>query len=97
MLSVLDGYKRNLKDIEDHLHSIEITVNRQISDFVASRSRDGAAGNTGMPKSQLNELTAALEDVEAGILNVASRLGGAKEQVQELVLGPVALGSGRHG
>ncbi|OXV07096.1 hypothetical protein Egran_05138 [Elaphomyces granulatus] len=97
MLSVLDGYKRNLKDIEDHLHSIEITVNKQINEFVASRSRDGAAGNAGMSKSQLNELTAALEDVEAGILNVASRLGGAKEQVQELVLGPVALGSGRHG
>jgi len=97
MRSVLDGYKRNLKDIEDHLHSIETTVNRQINEFVASRSRDGTAGSASMSKSQLSELTDALGDVEAGIFSVASRLGGAKEQVQELVLGPVSLGSGRHG
>lgn len=97
MRSVLDGYKRSLKDIEDHLHSIEITVNRQINEFVASRSRDGTAGSASMSKSQLGELADALGDVEAGIFSVASRLGGAKEQVQELVLGPVSLGSGRQG
>jgi nucleoporin p58/p45 len=96
MHSVLGGYKKNLKEIEDHLRGVEITLNRQINEFVASRNRDGAAANGGPTKSQLNDLSAALGDVEAGIFGVASRLGGAKEEVQELVLGPT-LGIGRLG
>ncbi|KAL2004000.1 hypothetical protein VTN02DRAFT_1063 [Thermoascus thermophilus] len=97
MGAVLSGYKRNLKEIEDHLHGVELTLNRQINEFVASRSRDGAAGGAGMPKSALNDLTAVLADVEAGIFGVASRLGAVKEEVQELVLGPPSLGGGRLG
>lgn len=97
MGDVLSGYKRNLKEIEDHLHGVELTLNRQINEFVASRSRDGATGGAGMPKSALNDLTAVLGDVEAGIFGVASRLGAVKEEVQELVLGPPSLGGGRLG
>lgn len=97
MRSVLDTYKRNLKEIEDHLHGVEATLSRQINEFVASRNRDGAAGTAGAAKSQLNDLAAALGDVEAGIFGVASRLGGVKEEVQELVLGPPTVGLGRLG
>ena len=63
---------------------------------MASRNRDGGS-NGQLAKSQLNNLAAALGDVEAGILGVASRLGGAKEEVQELLLGPPTLGLGRLG
>ncbi|RAL01266.1 nucleoporin FG repeat-containing protein [Aspergillus ibericus CBS 121593] len=83
---VLERYTRNLKEIEDHLHGVEATLERQIHDFVTSRSRDGPAAGT--PKSIVSDLATVLGDVEAGILGVASRLGGVTEQVQEVVLGP---------
>ncbi|GAQ03080.1 nucleoporin NUP49 [Aspergillus lentulus] len=92
MGTVLERYTRNLKEIEDHLHGIELSLNRQIQEFVASRSRDGAAAGT--QKSKLNDLAAVLGDVENGILGVASRLGAVTEQVQEVVLGPPS-GDGR--
>ncbi|RHZ58226.1 uncharacterized protein CDV56_103124 [Aspergillus thermomutatus] len=93
MGTVLERYTRNLKEIEDHLHGIELSLNRQIQEFVASRSRDGAA--IGTQKSKLNDLAAALGDVENGILGVAGRLGAVTEQVQEVVLGPPSGGDGR--
>jgi nucleoporin p58/p45 len=97
MHSVLGGYKRRLKEIEDHVHGIELTLDRQINEFLASQNRDGASGSAGISKSRSGDLAAVLGDVEAGIFGVASRLGGIKEQVQELVLGPLSLGVGRYG
>ncbi|KAL4803873.1 hypothetical protein BDV18DRAFT_40206 [Aspergillus unguis] len=82
---VLDRYTRNLKEIEDHLHGVESTLERQIHDFATSRGRDGA-GN-GAPKTVLSDLAAVLSDVEMGILGVANRLGTVTEQAQEVVLG----------
>lgn len=97
MTTVLDGYKKNLKEIEDHLHGVEGSLSRQINEYLSSRNRDDNAPNGGNVKNQLADLAAALGDVEAGILGVASRLGGVKEEVQELVLGPPTLGMGRLG
>lgn len=96
MSTVLDGYRKNLKEIEDHLHGVEGSLNRQINEFLSSRNRDDGAAGAGA-KNKLADLAAALGDVEAGILGVASRLGGVKEEVQELVLGPPTLGIGRLG
>ncbi|EEA28759.1 Nucleoporin nup49/NSP49 (Nuclear pore protein nup49/NSP49) [Talaromyces marneffei ATCC 18224] len=97
MSTVLEGYKKNLKEIEDHLHGVEGSLNRQINEFLSSRNRDdGIPGGAGA-RNQLADLAAALGDVEAGILGVASRLGGVKEEVQELILGPPTLGMGRLG
>jgi nucleoporin p58/p45 len=90
MGAVLDRYKGNLKEIEDHLHGVELTLNRQINDFV-SKSRDGAGAGT--PKSVVNDLAAVLGDVEAGIMGVAARLGSVSEQVQEMTLGPLSVES----
>ncbi|RAL15758.1 nucleoporin FG repeat-containing protein [Aspergillus homomorphus CBS 101889] len=93
MGDVLDRYTRSLREIEDHLHGVEATLERQIHDFVASRSREGTASGT--PKSIVNDLATVLGDVEAGILGVAGRLGGVTEQVQEVVLGPPSIADGR--
>ncbi|KAL4961766.1 nucleoporin FG repeat-containing protein [Aspergillus stella-maris] len=82
---VLERYTRNLKEIEDHLHGVESTLERQIHDFTTSRSRDG--NGNGATKSVLNDLAAVLSDVEAGIIGVAGRLGSVTEQAQEVVLG----------
>ncbi|KAJ5873815.1 uncharacterized protein N7529_002245 [Penicillium soppii] len=80
MKDVLGKYTGNLKEIEDHLHGVEATLNRQISDFVSSKSRDGNAA----PRSTVNELAAVLSDVEAGIMGVATRLSTVSEQVQDM-------------
>lgn len=90
MGTVLDRYKGNLKEIEDHLHGVELSLNRQINEFV-SKSRDGASA--GAPKSIVNDLAAVLGDVEAGIMGVAARLGSVSEQVQEMTLGPLSVES----
>ncbi|CEJ58034.1 hypothetical protein PMG11_06706 [Penicillium brasilianum] len=90
MSTVLDRYKGTMKEIEDHLHGVELSLNRQINDFV-SKSRDGASAGT--PKSVVNDLAAVLGDVEAGIIGVASRLGNVQEQVQEMTLGPLSADS----
>ncbi|KAL4921416.1 hypothetical protein BDW62DRAFT_128757 [Aspergillus aurantiobrunneus] len=82
---VLERYTRNLKEIEDHLHGVESTLDRQIHDFTTSRSRDRTG--SGAPKSIVNDLAAVLGDVETGILGVANRLGTVTEQAQEVVLG----------
>ncbi|EAU37346.1 conserved hypothetical protein [Aspergillus terreus NIH2624] len=92
MGGVLETYTRNLKEIEDHLHGVEATLDRQIHEFVASRSRDSS---TATPKTMLNDLAAVLGDVETGILGVAGRLGAVTEQAQEVVLGPLSAGDGR--
>lgn len=88
MSTVVDRYKGHLKEIEDHLHGVELTLNRQVNEFVSSRSRDGAG--VGAPRSTVSDLAAVLGDVEAGIMGVASRLGGVSEQVQEVSLGPLS-------
>lgn len=90
MGAVLERYKGNLKEIEDHLHGVEITLNRQINEFVSSKSRDGSAA--GAPRSAVSDLAAVLGDVEAGIVGVANRLGSVSEQVQEATLGPLSVG-----
>ncbi|KAJ5940409.1 hypothetical protein N7516_000577 [Penicillium verrucosum] len=92
MKGVLTRYTGNLKEIENHLHGVEATLNRQISDFVSSKSREGAAGT---PRSTVNELSGVLSDVEAGIMGVAARLGNVSEQVQDLSIGQQSLGDGR--
>lgn len=93
MSTVLNRYRGNLKEIEDHLHGVEMSLNRQITDFM-SKSRDGSGAAT--PKTVISDLAAVLGDVEGGILGVASRLGSVSEQVQELALGPVTA-EGRFG
>lgn len=90
MSTVLERYKGNIKEIEDHLHGVELTLNRQISEFISSKSRDSAGA--GAPKSAVNDLAAVLGDVEAGIMGVAARLGSVQEQVQEISLGPLSVG-----
>ncbi|KAK2788819.1 hypothetical protein FQN53_003006 [Emmonsiellopsis sp. PD_33] len=86
---VVEGYRKNLKEIEDHLRGVEASLNQQINDL-SSRSRDGGAPSHAAA-SRASELAATLGDVETAILGVAGRVGGVREEVQELVLGPVGM------
>jgi nucleoporin p58/p45 len=92
MKEVLTRYTGNLKEIEDHLHGVEATLNRQISDFVTSKSREGPVGT---PRSTISDLSGVLSDVEDGIIGVATRLSNVSEQVQDLSIGQQSLGDGR--
>lgn len=90
MGSVLEEYRKNLKEIEDHLYNVEDSLQRKIHALVSSRGRDsGSTAST--QSSRVRELAATLGDVESAILGVASRVGTAKEEVQELVLGPMGV------
>ncbi|KAM5438202.1 Nucleoporin nup49/NSP49 (Nuclear pore protein nup49/NSP49) [Microsporum canis] len=90
MGSVLEEYRKNLKDIEDHLYNVEDSLQRKIHALVSSRGRDGGS-TTSTQSPRVRELAATLGDVETAILGVASRVGSAKEEVQELVLGPLGV------
>ncbi|KAJ5965115.1 uncharacterized protein N7479_004991 [Penicillium vulpinum] len=92
MKEALTRYTGNLKEIEDHLHGVEATLNRQISDFVSSKSREAAAAT---PRSTNAELADVFADVEVGIMGVATRLSNVSEQVQDLSIGQQSLGDGR--
>ena len=94
MTKMLERYSGNIKEIEDHLHGVELNITRQYNELVASKSRDGGAGGG---NSAINDLAAVLGDVEAGIMGVASRLSNTSEQVQEYVLGPLHPGENRLG
>ncbi|OJD16187.1 hypothetical protein AJ78_03619 [Emergomyces pasteurianus Ep9510] len=90
MNGVVQRYRRNLKEIEDHLRGVEASLTQQISDL-SSRSRDGGPPSHVQPTSRASELAATLGDVETAILGVAGRVGGVREEVQELVLGPLGM------
>ncbi|KMU81355.1 hypothetical protein CISG_09000 [Coccidioides immitis RMSCC 3703] len=92
MNSVLEEYRRNLKEIEDHLHGVELSVQRQVNELTSFRGKNGAPHK---PASQVSQLASTLGDVETAILGVAGRLGGVKEEVQEIMLGPLGVHGGK--
>ncbi|PGH17073.1 hypothetical protein AJ80_04946 [Polytolypa hystricis UAMH7299] len=91
MNSVVEKYRTNLKEIEDHLHGVETTLSKQLNEL-SSRARDSGAANN-VPSSRVSELAGTLADVESAILGVAARVGGVREEVQEAILGPLASNS----
>ena len=94
MGTVLERYKRNLKEIEGHISGVEYTVRQQAYEL-ASKSGDSGDLGTVAPRSVVSELSAVLGDVELGIVGVANKLGDVKDQAQDVVLGPLSFGSGR--
>ncbi|EEP79762.1 conserved hypothetical protein [Uncinocarpus reesii 1704] len=92
MDAVLGEYRKNLKEIEDHLHGVELSIQKQINDIASFRSKNGTPHK---PASRVSQLASTLGDVETAILGVAGRLGGVKEEVQEVMLGPLGGHSGK--
>ncbi|PGH03494.1 nucleoporin p58/p45 [Blastomyces parvus] len=90
MDGVVQKYRKSLKEIEDYLRGVETSLSQQISDL-SSRTRDGGAPSH-TSATRTSELAATLGDVETAILGVAGRVGGLREEVQELVLGPLGIG-----
>lgn len=85
MTRTLDTYKRNITEVETYLNGVESNTMQQMQQMMFSRARDGGEKSA---EDQVRELAAVLRDFEAGILGVAARVGSAREQVQEVMLGP---------
>lgn len=89
MSAVLDKFKDNMSEVEEHLGFVENLLAGQINDFMASRNRGGSSDGynaNGGRQRDLAGLTAALGEVERSILMVAGRVGGAREDVQGAIL-----------
>ena len=94
MTGRLEGYKRSVHDIEAHLKGVEANTLRQMQQLAFTRGRDGGQRSA---EDQVRELAAVLREFENAIMAVASKVGGAREEVTELNLGAVGGQTGRGG
>jgi nucleoporin p58/p45 len=79
----LEALKKNMGQVEDYVKGLETQIREQ-----GQRIRTGRAGDQG-PKTadeKIRELAGVLREFEGGILTVAGSVGGAREQVQEIML-----------
>ncbi|CAG8979887.1 hypothetical protein HYALB_00002661 [Hymenoscyphus albidus] len=83
--ATLNKYQNNISEIEQHLRGVEANSAQQINAFIAKRS-----GGSASYENPVAELGAALTEFEHSILGVASKIGGAREQVQNLKLSGLA-------
>ncbi|KAL9024703.1 MAG: hypothetical protein Q9196_006316 [Gyalolechia fulgens] len=79
----LDDYRKNVADIESYLKGVEASTMQQMQQLFFTRGRDGADKNA---EDQVRELAAVLREFENGILNVAGRVGGVRENMHGLML-----------
>lgn len=84
MAQILSKYKANISEVEIYLRSLEVNLGQQVQQMASMRGRDGGAKNS---DDQIRELAAVLREFETGILGVAGKVGGTREEVQELTLG----------
>lgn len=92
MSQTLESYKKNVADIEAHLTNLEQGTMQQMQQVMFTRGKDGGLRTA---EDQVRELAGVLREFENGILSVAGKVGGAREKVQELVLGESGPGSSR--
>ncbi|KAI9679387.1 MAG: hypothetical protein M1817_005409 [Caeruleum heppii] len=89
----LSNFSSSVAQIEGHLRGVEAHTAQQIQTLMMTRGTNGADKTA---DDQVRELAAVLRDFENAILGVAGKVGGAREGVQELVLGPAEdVGGGR--
>lgn len=93
MSKKLDGLKKNLGDVESYIMSLESRQATQIQSTRLSQGRDGGVKSA---DEQVRELATVLKEFEGGILAVAGKVGGAREGLQEVMLGDVHGRRRRH-
>ena len=94
MSKTLDTFKRNIAEVESYLKGVESNTVQQVQRLQFTRGRDGGQRSA---DDQVRELAAVLREFESGILGVASKVGGVREQVQDVMLGGGAGRSRRRG
>ena len=84
MTKTLDAYKRNIGQVEAYLKDIESNTMKQVEQTMFNRRQDSGEKSA---EEQVRQLAAVLREFEHGITGVATRLGGTREKVQEIMLG----------
>ena len=89
----LASYRRNIAEVEAYLRDIESNALQQTQQMSFMRNRDGQEKSA---EDHVRELAGVLREFENGILSVATRVGEARESVQQAMLEPVSINqSGR--
>ena len=83
MTKTLDAYKRNIGQVEAYLKDIESNTMKQVEQTMFNRRQDSGEKSA---EEQVRQLAAVLRDFEHGITGVATRLGGTRDKVQEIML-----------
>ncbi|KAL8782310.1 MAG: hypothetical protein Q9213_005504 [Squamulea squamosa] len=83
MSKSLDNYKSSIVDVENYLKGIETNTVTQMQQLLLTRGQDGQGKSA---EDQVRELAAVLKDFGNGIINVAGKVGGVREKLQEAVL-----------
>ena len=96
MSNFLDDYKKHVTEVEEYLHSMDSTLMQQMQQMMFTR---GQAGKMKSAEDQVRELAAVLRAFENGILGVATKIGGTRENLQDVMLGNGSSGAhmGRSG
>ena len=89
MSKTLDSYKRNIAEVEDYLKGVESNAMQQMHQMMFTQGQDSSGKSA---EDQARELAAVLRAFENGILGVAAKVGGAREIVQEVMLGTGNIG-----
>ncbi|KAL9043585.1 MAG: hypothetical protein Q9214_003232 [Letrouitia sp. 1 TL-2023] len=84
MSKSLSSYKKNIAEVESYLKGVEADTINQMQQVLMTQTHNGHIRSA---DDQVRELAAVLKDFENGILGVASKVGGVREQVQEVMLG----------
>lgn len=92
MSKLLNGYQKNIGEVEAYLKGIEGNTMPQMQQQLFTRGHDGQRKTA---EDQIRELAAVLKEFENGILNVAGRVGGVRENMQEVMLGDYGSQHGR--
>ena len=85
MTKTLEVYKRNIGQVEAYLKGVESNTMQQMQQMMLNGGQDGGEKSA---EEQVRHLAAVLRDFEHGITGVATRVGGSREKIQELMLGP---------
>ena len=85
MTRTLDAYKRNTGQVEAYLSDVESNTMKQLQQIISNRGQDGGEKSA---EEQVRQLAAVLRDFEHGITGVATRVGDARDKIQEILLGP---------
>ena len=94
MSRTLENYKRSVEEVEAYLRGMEANTIQQVQRVQFTRGSDGGERSA---DDQVRELAAVLREFEIGILGVAGKVGGVREQVQAAMLGEGIGRNSRHG
>lgn len=83
MAKALGDCKRNVAQIEQYLRGVETNIAQQSQRFAVA---GGQTEGSDSLENQVKELAAVLRAFENGILGVATKIGAAREMVQDVML-----------